>query len=954
MLCGALQLCGLVWAQPAATPSVSVTDALPAEPSNEALLQGQFRGETLGAPVQALFGDSGNDPTLLQLQGMLSALQVNYVTTALGNITGLLQPDGLTFSFSPDGSYTLNGHAGQMEPFQYRLYKGDLYVSPQALTLLVPVLLTIDLHRQSFSLRATGPLGLDLIRQREMARTRLAGRGQNDALPVQDFPYQTFSRPFGDVRTVAQHSAGQGGSSNISYDALFSQELAYATALLFVSGNSEDRLQDARLQAGREAPQGGVFGIPGLTRAFVGDVQTPVVPFAGSAGQGRGLELSAFPLDRPDYFDQTSVVGDAPPGWDVELLRGQELLDFQRAGPDGRYRFEKVPLLFGENILIVVMYGPEGQRREESRSFRVGAGMAQTGKLYWRVYAGQPGQRLLGGLLRHPSSIDAGSGDAHRSSAYSAEAEFGLSRQITASAFASNAPVNYQANSPLRSTVGGGLRLSLPSAYLESTLARQSEGGHAWSVGVSSMIGPVSVTARHARYDSWASLEALQSDQALTSDTSLRLSTSIPVQGHVFGLSIATERWIFENGNQEAVALLQARFSFHGLSVLQALDLHRYDYRSDSLYSSSSQRLYYTPSVSGDFGNFRVTTTAQYNTESRRVDQLQFLGNWRISQKTNANVGVTYGGEDAEGKKNYGLSIGVSRDFGPFYASAIASRNAAGALSLGFGLNFSFGFDNRGKLSLSSRPMAQEGAADVLVFRDRNGNGLYDKGIDEPQSQAGLRINGQRDSTAQTDDQGHVFLTGLSTMQPALLQVDSSSISDPFLASAQGGVRFVPRQGQSFQAQLALVDTGEVSGTLKAQLEGKWVTLSGVVLELVAALPHGERQDLGPGLSFYRLLGMTAPSAAFEQAGLFRVLGTKRTHYDGGFLFDMVPPGNYLVRVRSGQNIQGVDLGTPAQPVKITAEHLMMEGIDLQVQVDIHPQSNPRSDKSIEFSGGLQ
>jgi hypothetical protein len=456
--------------------------------------------------------------------------------------------------------------------------------------------------------------------------------------------------------------------------------------------------------------------------------------------------------------------------------------------------------------------------------------------------------------------------------------------------------------------------MSLPVVYMEGNLARQEDGGRAWSIGASGTLGSVNISAKHAHYDSWLSVEALQSSQALASDTSVRLYTSLPIRGHAVGLSLTTERWLYDGGNSETSAQLQARFSVLGLSVGQALDWHQYAYNSDSMDASTSQRLYYSPSVSGEYRSLRLSSTARIDTDSKHLDQIQFLGTWRINQQTSANLGVIYSGEDPSGKSNYGISLGVLRDFGPVYASAMVSRNAAGAVSLGIGLNMSFGFDSRGKLAMSSRPMAQAGAADVLVFNDKNGNGRYDQDVDEPLSNASIRINGQRGSDQTTDEQGHLFLTGLNTSQPLTLRVDSGSVLDPFLANAKGGVRFAPRQGQSFDAQLAMVETGEVSGKLLAMREGQWVSLSGVVLELIEG-------DAASAL------------VRTQKAPNVRIIGAKRTQFDGGFLFDMVPPGKYLVRVRSGQHLQGSELEATELPLVLTAANPMVDDLELRVQI---------------------
>ncbi|WP_148040944.1 hypothetical protein [Montanilutibacter psychrotolerans] len=926
-------------------------------------MQGQYRGERLGDPVHSFL--RADQSPLLLFPAMLDALRVRFTVTRDGSLAGRVQPDDLPFSFASDGSYTIAGRVGQLAPTEYLLHNGELYVTPHALALLAPVELHIDQREQRFTLVATGPLALDLTRQRELARSRFDNRSPPGELPLQAFPYQGLGRPFADVRLNAQYGSGSGEATfrSVSYDALISQELAFATVLLFVSGSDETRLRDARLRLGRQSPLGGVWGVPGLTSIFLGDVQTPALPLIGSTGQVRGVSLSAYPLDRPDRFDQTLVEGDAPPGWDAELLRGEELLDYQRVGADARYRFEAVPLLFGDNPLRVVLYGPDGQRREELRSFRIGSGMAPPGMLYWQASVGQLGTQLLERWLPAIGNAPVrGAANTGRGVA-GIEAELGLSRRLTATVFATRAPEDHRPDSRLRDTAGGGLRLALPSVYLESMVASQEHRGQAWSVGASGAIGPLSLSARHAHYDGFRSREALQSGLPLRSETKLHLSMVAPIAGRPITLAAVGERWLLESGDREMAAQLQARFnSRSGLSVGQGIEWRRLDYFPGSPLAFRTGQLYYATTLSGRLGPVRLSAAARYDARQKQLDQLQLSGHWLISPKTSANFGAARNRSDSDLAHGYGVWAGLSRDFGSFHANAYAARSATGDWSASVGISLSFGFDGDGKLALSSRPMAEHGAADVLVFSDLDGNGRYDTDTDEPLANARLLVDGQRGHATQTNRHGRAFVTGLNTVQPVTLGIDPSSIGDPFMAPVSGGLRFMARPGQSYVAQLALVETGEISGTLFVVRDEERLGLSGVVVELLALRPNDQNAITGPGLSLKALLGRSpvasgpagtttassndgAPAPGID--GDYRVLGTKRTQYDGGFLFDMVPPGNYLVRVRAGQRIRGTTLASRSRPASVTREQLMVDGVELHL-LDPIPDAAPDATESLD------
>ncbi|MBE0595104.1 MAG: carboxypeptidase regulatory-like domain-containing protein, partial [Gemmatimonadales bacterium] len=101
----------------------------------------------------------------------------------------------------------------------------------------------------------------------------------------------------------------------------------------------------------------------------------------------RGAVVTNAPFVRPAAFAVNPLEGMLAPGWEVELYRGLEFIDYARTGPDGRYLFD-VPVLYGENPLDVVAYGPNGQVFRDRRTFEVAAERLPAGQFEYGVGGG--------------------------------------------------------------------------------------------------------------------------------------------------------------------------------------------------------------------------------------------------------------------------------------------------------------------------------------------------------------------------------------------------------------------------------------------------------------------------------------------------------------------------------------------------------------------------------------
>lgn len=207
------------------------------------------------------------------------------------------------------------------------------------------------------------------------------------------------------------------------------------------------------------------------------------------------------------------------------------------------------------------------------------------------------------------------------------------------------------------------------------------------------------------------------------------------------------------------------------------------------------------------------------------------------------------------------LATGYSHRFDEFSLRGDAFVTSHGGVGASVQLAFSLGPDPvSGGIRVTNTKLARSGQAAVTVFRDDNGNSRRDPGEDvipDVMVEAGLR-----GTEAITGANGRAIVDELRPFRPVLVGIDETSLRDPFLAPSVKGVVVTPRPGVVAQIELAISPTGEVEGSL---LNPSGIEQPGVRLELVN--PQGA------------------------------VVAETISEFDGFFLFQRVPYGEYRLRV---------------------------------------------------------
>ncbi len=353
------------------------------------------------------------------------------------------------------------------------LHEDDIFVDTRLLSRWFPVNVRFNLPNLTVKIVSLEPLPLEQRLAREKMRGRALSRRLADMpeFPRTDLPYQPVSWPFIDTSIDTSYLQDEDGKQTAAarYSMLLSGDLAYMSANIFLTGNDRDELTDAHLDLSRRDPDGKLLGPLALTEVVLGDVAAPSLPLVSRSRFGRGVTVSSFPLDRRSEFDRITIRGELPLGWEAELYRNEVILDFQRSRTDGRYEFIDVPLLFGLNVLRVVLFGPQGQSRQDIRRILVGPGMVAPGE--WNVRAGvsQQDKNLL---PVEDDSIDV-KNNLEGKARVIAEVERGITQDFSVGAGLSSLPLD----SGRRHYGTLNTRFVLGSVYSRLDLVADSEGG---------------------------------------------------------------------------------------------------------------------------------------------------------------------------------------------------------------------------------------------------------------------------------------------------------------------------------------------------------------------------------------------------------------------------------------------------------------------------------------------
>jgi hypothetical protein len=756
--------------------------------------------------------------------------------------------------FEESRTFTLDREANRVQIMNRSsaLTASDIYDTPEgwcidtnALGRWLDVTLTPDLSDALLVIKADRKLPFELAEERKERAAKVRPTAAFDLrnLPQAKDPYRFWRTPSVDVVASAGFAREAGGQTKGSgrYDIFASGEIARASFDARLSSDDKGVPEAFRVRAYRTSSEGDLLGPLKATHFGIGDVSLPSSFLGSQSTPGRGAFITNRPLSRPDNFDRTSFRGELPDGWDAELYRNDQLIGYFQSRGDGRYEFLDVPLLYGQNRIEVVLYGPQGQIKRDVRMIPVGANSIPPRETYYWAGVQDAGRDLFN------------FGDSDEQPYNGWRAGFGLERGIDSKTSIGASAISSVYDGRRDSYFEAMLRRAVGPSLVEIAGAANIDGGYALRGQMLGQFGQAMVGAQSLwLFDGFRSeqyLPGLRAEHMLSLDHSFKIgSRSIP-----YGLNATYREW--RNGNSSIEA--KGRLSFNINAITASTDII-WEQMKFAFGSDPPQRLETVLRLSGRVGGLRLRGEARFGLMGDTgFRESRITGEWRADEKANWRAELGYDAANSRGR----ASFGYTRQFEKFALTGQVLAATDGAVAAQLSLAFSLGPNPHGKgFHMSSEKLASSGQAAVLVYQDLNADGT--RQADEPVEKAVEITAGHNGRGRATDDRGQTVIGGLEPYVPILIGIDTDSLADPFMQPATSGKVVTPRPGIPIIVELPLVSAGEISGYLIME-GGK--TLGGVDIELL------------------------------DKAG--RVIKLTRSEYDGFFLFESVPYGQYRLRV---------------------------------------------------------
>lgn len=718
-------------------------------------------------------------------------------------------------------------------------------VALEPLSRWLSVELTADLSNSTILLKADRKLPFELQNERKERAARIRPKVSFDlaTLPEVKRDYEFFQAPSVDITYTTSfiHAPGQKDYKQARYDILASGEIGKASFEARLSSDDSLSPNSAHLKLYRSDPHGQLLGPLKATHVAVGDVSMLATPVVTGSVTGRGIVVTNRPLEQPDSFDRTSFRGELPTGWDAELYRNGQLLAFASPGPDGRYAFLDVPLLYGMNQFEVTLYGPQGQIRREVKMIPVGGDSIPPGKTYYWAGVAQESHDLI--------SLRSYKGPYERGWRWTAGLERGINNRTSLAAYVHSLMIENERYNYLEAAV----RRAVGPGIFEFSASGEMSGGYALRGQYLGQFGATYIRAESlwgfGRYISDRLDRYTQNIHSLSADRTMQIGTMVlPVHATAEYM----ERY---DGEKRLEVAGRASATLRKLALTGEM---RWSTSMRDIGRTPPDRVTATLLANARVGKLLLRGEARYGLKGgHSEDKVNLIGEWERGETTNWRAEIAY-----EPNSNHVRGgIGMTRHFQNISFTTMAEAASDGSFGVRLNAGFSLGPNPRGGgIRMSRERLATQGQAMALVFRDNDGDGMRDP--EEPVEKNVYLTAGTAVTNDMTNAGGKAMIESLTPYRPVMIGVDTGSLSDPFVQPSIPGKVIVPRPGVVTIVELPLVAAGEIEGTLVSSSSRQ---LSGVDLELVD----------GEG----------------------RVRATARTEFDGFFLFESVPYGRFTVRV---------------------------------------------------------
>jgi len=726
----------------------------------------------------------------------------------------------------PERTFALDINAGFVEiegrrvPFsrdEVFLHQGAIFVTLAALSRWFPVDLRFQSSTLSIDVTPRERLPVQERQARRHGAQQITSVGPA-TLPLIETPYKLLGPHAADIGlgySIRRPASGGKATTGLNYSALLSGDLAFMDSRIYLGGNRDDALSQARMSLSR-----GNLGLPlGLRYVEAGDIVPAVVPGVSYTGVERGILLQGggSAIGRDDLIDSDiiNISGDALEGWDVELFQNGMRVGFQTVGADGRYNFTNLDPLAGENAFELVFYGPAGERRSETVTRYSGLGPDQPGSVRYQFSASQKGEQLYEG------ENVANLGMSDRGSARLAA---GMEMRVLPNLSLRGSWNNLVVDGQRLNYYSLGARTSWRDILVTAGAIHDPLNGTRWD-GAIQLPAQARLWGFDTRFSHTQYAQAVQTDDGstlnLTSRTGLTLSGPIGPAATRFSLFHNRES---NRSSNTASAGFTTRLD--KVTFGNTLNYHRFGRTPDGLREPS--RLNGSVFFSTRIHPLSVRGGLDYLLSPDVEAQQYFIdSNLSVAKDMSMNFGLTYNPLTDITRYTSGFNWQLPQATLSPRINYDSDGEYSGFVYAAFSLAPR---PDRTGVMMSGRSLATNGAVAARVFVDHDGSNGYSEG-DEPLPNVTIRAP-QAFRTGKTDESGVALLTSLSSARTTDVVLDPKTLPTTQMASTHAGNSVRPRPTAVAVVDFPVIPTGEIDGHVYVLQQGKRVPLAGAMVEL--------------------------------------------------------------------------------------------------------------------------
>jgi len=697
------------------------------------------------------------------------------IDTARGQASGFIIREENTFSLSlsPCRLKTASGEM-PLDCSAMVLREDDIFLPLSQLQTLLPATITLDRYSAKIFIDPTEPFP-------PQARARRAREGDSPAAGAESVYGDVYLGERRDL-SLSGMSYSLSGTGGLSIPSRTSGEISLVGGVVGL----ESRFRYSTASDGAGASQFALSEYSDDSTLELVDFVAPPVPLIGSLGVLRGAHY-ANQSDESAIDSLSWIIdGVAPDGWDVELTQNGQLIQRSRV-VDGRYLFQRVKLQTGINRFMVILLGPQGQRRTEFRSIDVEPNLATVQKFRYRLISGADDtgrwSHLAAGLLRGGTN-------------------WGI-RLL-------GGEISLPREAETRPFLGGGLLWF--GSGLSSTIqvATQPEGrwGSEWVVRRPFDGGLIAFTRQELRGFSSYQFRA---DQGQTLNA--RSSLSGFFQSKV-GINLFNDLELSQNEYQDGVPDSELRWRL-STQIFRTNLLYDFRYNKNSEVSNQGQL---SASIPAKWGDARIVLV--HESPRNSVSQIQGQFTTRQGAFSGLQSGLNYSivQRSIDSSIDYRWTA-AEHDFSVGTSWRSANNEAVFRVSLSSSLDF---FQVPQQLPQITRfDRGDFVTAKISVNNDADGS---------PFEGAEILMNGQR-TGQRTDSQGVAILRDVPRRQTSRISIRTDDLEDPYLQPQPSAWRIRGTTGRASDMVFRMKNVGEVSGFVRSTKPAK--RLGGIRVILV-------------------------------------------------------------------------------------------------------------------------